>query len=141
MPINYGPPANPQITEELRPVRATLLRRIGRQKNFKRASLSAAAVAALSLGGVSVATGFDPERDYANAEFLTKPQYVERFAECMETRGWDPRLGSNDPKAPAGVPAVHFVFPASKSHDIALDAEACRAILSQQVGESIVPAL
>ncbi|WP_102158828.1 hypothetical protein [Zhihengliuella halotolerans] len=139
MPINYGPPANPQIAQELRPVRTALLRRIGRRRNLKRASLSAAAVAALSLGGVSVATGFDREADQVTAEFITKPQYVEQFAECMKALGWDPLWGSSDPEAPADVPAVHFTYPGSVNVEIGEDARACRAILSRQVGEPITP--
>ncbi|GAA3708466.1 hypothetical protein GCM10022377_22840 [Zhihengliuella alba] len=139
MPMNYGPPANSQIDEELRPVRATLLRRIGRGRHIKRASISTAAVAVLSLGGVSVATGFDPDANKVSAEFMTKPQYVDEFAECMEALGWNPIQGSTDPKAPAEVPAVHFTYHESVNVEIGEDAEACRAVLARQLGEPITP--
>jgi hypothetical protein len=107
---------------------------------MKRISLSATAAAALSLGGVTVAVGINQDY-FAGAEFLTKPQYVQQFADCMESRGWEPIAGSNDPEAPADVPAVHFSFPGNLSADIGKDAEDCRVIISQQVGESIVPAM
>ena len=136
MPISYGPPAHNQIAQELAPVRTSLLRQVTLRRAVRRASLSTAVAAALSIGGVSVAIGTN--QDYlANSEFMTKPQYVQEFADCMEARGWEPVPGSNDPRSP--MPAVHFRYPADLSADIGSDAGECRNTISEQVGESIIP--
>ncbi|GAB3531912.1 hypothetical protein GCM10027403_03140 [Arthrobacter tecti] len=140
MPITYGPPSNGQVLEELQPVRAAVLRQVARRRTVKRASLTAAVTVALSLGGVSVAIGINPN-ELSNAEFLTKPQYVQQFAACMEARGWEPIPGSNDPQASPDVPAVHFLFRGEVSADIGADVEDCRATISKQVGEWIVPGM
>lgn len=138
MPITFEPPANRQIAEELAPVRASVLRQVARQRTIKRVSLSAAAAAALSMGGVSVAIGINPN-DFVGAEFLTKPQYVQEFAECMTAHGWEPIPGSNDPHASPDVPAVHFLFPVEVNDDIGQDAATCRATITETVGEPITP--
>ena len=138
MPITFEPPANRHITEELAPMRASMLRRITHRRTLKRVSLSTAVAAALSIGGVSVAVGTN-QGYFANSEFHTKPQYVEDFANCMEAHGWEPLTGSNDPQTPGNVPAIHFLFPAEVSADIGRDADECRETISARVGESIIP--
>ncbi|MET4059089.1 hypothetical protein ABIB35_000620 [Arthrobacter sp. UYP6] len=138
MPITFEPPANREIAEELTPVRASMLRRVIRQRTIKRVSVSTAVAAALSVGGVSVAVGINQDY-FANSEFHTKPQYVDQFADCMEARGWEPLPGSNDPQTPGNVPAVHFLYPAEASANISRDAGECRDTISARVGESIIP--
>ena len=135
MPITYEPPTNRHIGEELAPVRASLMRQVARRRTFKRASISAAALAALSVGGVSVAIGDDPGY-YAEAEYMTNPLYVEQFADCMTAHGWEP-LPGNGTDIPNDFPTVHFLLRPEDSGPQGEDAQACRASIAEIVGEPI----
>lgn len=136
MPINYTPPTDQQIAEELAPVRAAVLHQVARRRLSKRVSIGAIATITLALGGVGIAVANGPGD--VNVEFRTKPQYVNQFADCMANRGWDPVAGSNDPAEPSDVPAVHFLFYTNQNAQINADVESCRQILSTEVGEPIV---
>ncbi len=136
MPINYTPPTDRQIAEELEPVRAAVLHQVTHRRILKRVSLAAVAMIALALGGVGVAVANGPGD--INTEFRTKPQYVSQFAECMTNHGWDPIAGSNDPAEPSDVPAVHFLYYSDQNEQINADADSCRRTVSDEVGESIV---
>lgn len=138
MPITYEPPTNRHIAEELAPVRASLMRQVARRRTIKRASITAAVAAGLSVGGVSVAIGTGSDY-YASVEFMTKPQYVQEFADCMTASGWEPLAGNGNPYDPSEVPAVHFLHLAEDSGVLGADAEACRASIADTVGESIMP--
>jgi hypothetical protein len=136
MPINYAPPADRQIAEELEPIRAAVLQKVTHRQILKRVSLVAVAMIAVTVGGVGVAVANGPGD--VNSEFRTKPQYVAQFAECMANHGWDPIAGSNDPAEPSDVPAVHFTFYSNQNEQIIADADSCRRTVSDEVGESIV---
>jgi hypothetical protein len=135
VPITYEPPTNRHIIEELAPVRVSLMRQVARRRTFKRASISAAVLAALSVGGVSVAIGEDPSY-YAKAEYMTNPLYVEQFADCMTAHGWEP-LPGNGTDTPSEYPTVHFVLRPEDSGPQGEDAQACRASIAKIVGEPI----
>lgn len=136
MPITFEPPTSRHIVEELAPVRASLLSQVAHRRTFKRVSISAAALVALSVGGVSVAIGEGPGY-YASAEFMTKPQYVQQFADCMTAHGWEPLPGNGNASAPSSFPAVHFLFTPEDSGPISDDVAACRISIAETVGEPI----
>lgn len=131
------PPVDAEIALKIASSEASIQRQISRSRRRGVALVASVGVGVVTLaGGTAAAAGVF---NGAHVEFMTKPQYLEQFAECMTEKGWEPIAGSTDPAAPVGTRTVHFDVWNWETKQASEDASACRESISAEVGESIIP--